>query len=82
VRDITKKVVRSVGVYRFLLVTGNVLHNAVIGIDKHLGGRLVGPSAIIALKWKKGIPTLSEVRYAVLDEDLHGSVIRRRPVPA
>lgn len=79
---ITKKVVRSAGVYRFLLVTGNVLTNAEIGRDNSPGGGLVGPSTLIALERKKRIPTLSEVGYAVLDEDLHGSVIPRRPVPA
>ena len=31
---------------------------------------------------KEGITTMSEVRYAILDEDGHVSVIPRRPVPA
>ena len=31
---------------------------------------------------KEGITTLSEIRYAILEEDGHGSVIPRRPVPA
>jgi uncharacterized membrane protein YcaP (DUF421 family) len=102
---ITEKVVRSVGVYLFLLVafrvagkrqlgqltafdlvvllvTSNVLQNAAIGSDNSLGGELVGASAIIALNWKEGITTLSEIPYAILEEDGHGSVIPRRRVPA
>ena len=31
---------------------------------------------------KEGITTMSEVRYAILEEDGHVSVIPRRPVPA
>ena len=31
---------------------------------------------------KEGITTLSEVRYAILEDDRHVSVIPRRPVPA
>jgi uncharacterized membrane protein YcaP (DUF421 family) len=31
---------------------------------------------------KEGVTTMSEVRYAILDEDGHVSVIPRRPVPA
>jgi uncharacterized membrane protein YcaP (DUF421 family) len=31
---------------------------------------------------KEGIATMSEVRYAILEEDGHVSVIPRRPVPA
>ena len=65
-----------------LLVTSNVLQNAAIGSDNSMGGGLVGTSVIIALNWKEGITTLSEVRYAILEEDGHGSVIPRRPVPA
>jgi uncharacterized membrane protein YcaP (DUF421 family) len=151
---ITEKVVRSVGVYLFLLIAfrlagkrqlgqltafdlvvllviSNVLQNAAIGNDSSLGGGLVGASVIIALNWlvawltfrhkhvermvenvptvlikhgqvlhanldrehmsmpelraalrKEGITTMSEVRYAILEEDGHVSVIPRRPVPA
>jgi uncharacterized membrane protein YcaP (DUF421 family) len=151
---ITEKVVRSVGVYLFLLtafrlagkrqlgqltafdlvvllVISNVLQNAAIGSDNSLGGGFVGASVIIALNWmvawltfrhkrlerivenvptvlgkhgqvlhtnldsehmsmpelraalrKEGITTMSEVRYAILEEDGHVSVIPRRPVPA
>jgi uncharacterized membrane protein YcaP (DUF421 family) len=31
---------------------------------------------------KEGITTLSEIRYAILEEDWHVSVIPRKPVPA
>ena len=102
---ITEKVVRSVGVYLFLLVAfrvagkrqlgqltafdlvvllviSNVLQNAAIGSDNSLGGGLVGDSVITALNWKEGITTMSEVRYAISEEDGHVSVIPRRPVPA
>jgi uncharacterized membrane protein YcaP (DUF421 family) len=151
---IIEKVVRSVGVYLFLLVAfrvagkrqlgqftafdlvvllliSNVLQNAAIGSDNSLGGGLVGASVIIALNWmvawltfrhkrlermvenvptvlvkhgqvlhtnldrehmsmpelraalrKEGIMTMSEVRYAILEEDGHVSVIPRRSVPA
>jgi uncharacterized membrane protein YcaP (DUF421 family) len=151
---ITEKVVRSVGVYLFLLIAfrlagkrllgqltafdlvvllviSNVLQNAAIGNDTSLGGGLIGAFVIIALNWlvawltfrhkrleriaanvptilvkhgqvlhanldrehmsmpelraalrKEGITTMSEVRYAVLEEDGHVSVIPRRPVPA
>jgi uncharacterized membrane protein YcaP (DUF421 family) len=102
---ITEKVVRSVGVYLFLLVAfrvagkrrlgqrtafglgvllviSNVLQNAAIGSDNSLGGGLDGASVIIALNWKEGITTLSEVRYAILEADGHVRVLPRRPVPA
>jgi uncharacterized membrane protein YcaP (DUF421 family) len=151
---VAEKVLRSVGVYLFLLVAfrvagkrllgqltafdlvvllviSNVLQNAAIGSDNSLGGGLIGASVIIALNWlvawltfrhkrlerivenvptvlikhgqvlrsnldrehmsmpelraalrKEGITTMSEVRYAILEEDGHVSVIPRRPVPA
>lgn len=65
-----------------LLVISNVLQNAAIGSDNSLDGGLVGASVIIALNWKEGITTMSEVRYAILEADGHVSVIPRRPVPA
>jgi uncharacterized membrane protein YcaP (DUF421 family) len=151
---IAEKVVRSVGVYLFLLVAfrlagkrqlgqltafdlvvllviSNVLQNAAIGNDNSLGGGFLGAFVIIALNWlvawftfrhkrvermvenvptvivkhghvihanldrehmsmtelraalrKEGIATMSEVRYAILEEDGHVSVIPRRSVPA
>jgi len=36
----------------------------------------------MALNWKEGITTMSEVRDTILDEDGQVSVIPRRPVPA
>jgi uncharacterized membrane protein YcaP (DUF421 family) len=65
-----------------LLVMSDVLQNAAIGSDNSLGGGLVGASVIVALDWMEGITTLSEVRYAISEEDGHGSVLPRRPVPA
>jgi uncharacterized membrane protein YcaP (DUF421 family) len=65
-----------------LLVISNVLQSAAIGSDSSPGGGLAGASVIIALNWKEGITTMSEVRYAILEEDGHVSVIPRRPVPA
>ena len=65
-----------------LLVMSNVLQNAAIGSDNSLGGGLVGAFVIIALKWKEGITTMSEVGCAILEEDEHVSVIPRTPVPA
>jgi len=65
-----------------LLVISDVLQNAAMGSDNSLGDGLVGASVIVALNWKEGITTLSEVRYAISEEDEHVSVIPRRPVPA
>ena len=65
-----------------LLVISDVLQNAAMGSDNSLGDGLVGASVIVALNWKEGITTLSEVRYAISEEDGHVSVIPRRPVPA
>ncbi len=64
------------------LVISNVLQNAAIGNDSSLGGGLVGALVIIAVNWLEGITTMSEIRYAILEEDGHVSVIPRRPVPA
>ena len=47
-----------------------------------MGGGLVGAFVIIALDWKEGITTMSEVRYAILEEGGHASVIPRRSVLA
>ena len=85
---ITDKVVRSVAVCLFLLIAFRVAGKrqlgqlTAIGSDNSLGGGLVGASVIIARNWKEGITTLSEVRYAILEEDGHRSVIPRRPAPA
>ncbi len=151
---VAEKVLRSVVVYGFLLVSfrvagkrllgqltafdlvvlliiSNVLQNAAIGNDVSLGGGLLGAAVIILLNvmvaWltfrhkrlerlventptvivkhghviranldrehmslaelraalrKEGIATMSEVRYAILEEDGHVSVIPRRSVPA
>jgi uncharacterized membrane protein YcaP (DUF421 family) len=65
-----------------LLVISNVVQNAAIGNDTSPGGGLLGATVIIGLNWKEGITTVSEVRYAILEEDRHVSVIPRRPVPA
>jgi uncharacterized membrane protein YcaP (DUF421 family) len=65
-----------------LLVISDVLQNTVIGSDNSLGGGLVGASVVVALNWKEGITTLSEVRYPISEEDGHASVIPWRPVPA
>jgi len=151
---VAEKVLRSVVVYGFLLVSfrvagkrllgqltafdlvvlliiSNVLQNAAIGNDVSLGGGLLGAAVIILLNvmvaWltfrhkrlerlventptvivkhghviranldrehmslaelraalrKEGIATMSEVRYAILEEDGHVSVIPRRSVSA
>jgi len=43
---------------------------------------LVRDFVIILLNWNEGITATSEIRYAILDEDGHATVIARRPVSA
>ena len=61
---VAEKILRSVVVYGFLLVSAF---------------RMAGKRAALR---KEGIATMSEVRYATLEEDSHVSVIPRRFVPA
>ena len=62
-----------------LLIIGNVLQHV---IHANLDRESMSMRELRAALREEGVATMSEVRYAILEEDGHVSVIHRRSVPA